>query len=381
VGAASLAVKGFIDIMERVGKVQGVERAFKRTAISLEGLRDATRGTISDFDLMQKAVIASTLGVGNLETLFKFASIRARETGQSVDFLVQSLVEGIGKKSTMVLDNLGISLVRIQKEMKETGDFATAAFNIVNEDLEQMNENIAPMADNVDRLGSAFSNLYDEVLKVLGTGAEEGGVISFFADALEGLVKYVNFWYGDGSKVFEELKRVADEEIFFDDEPFTERVAITYEYAKAWAEVNNEIERMSVSFKEVAPLADKTVGKFADKFETTAEKLSGLSNQLIDTFDYVFTETLIREQNFIDSMVAGFASMLLNLFTGGAFGIAAGGIGSFITGGLFSHDGAGLSPRGGGGSTVNINMPNVAMINSKSIRQIRQAISRHDRLH
>jgi hypothetical protein len=401
-GTAALAIKGVLEVVERAGKMQGVERAFKRTTISLKELRDATRDTISDFELMQRAVMAENLGVPieQLADLFKFASIRARETGESVDFLVNSIVTGIGRKSVLILDNLGISATEVNAKFKEMGDFGAAVGEIVNRELQEMDENIAPLADNVDRLTSSFSELYDEVIKVLGAGAEKGGVIGFFADMVSGLADYVSFWYGTGSRVFGETTKALQElgETDFPEEVFSERVAITFEYAKAWAQVGENLRMVAKTSEHTFAESNKDVGKFVTHIETTAEKLSGLSNQLINTFDYVFTETLIREKNFGDAMVAGFASMLermvaqmaakaavfgvLSAFTQGAFA-PIGGVLNFITGGIFGQSGGGMSPAhgGSGGSSVNIHMPNVTMINSRSIGQLKQALTLHDRRH
>ena len=397
-GAVSvgLVAKALVDLNNRAGLLQGVERAFIKTGISIEKLREATRGTVTDFELMQKAVQAKNLGVPieQLATLFKFASIRARETGENVDYLVDSIVTGIGRKSVLILDNLGISAAKVQENFKKTGDFAQAVADIVNEDMAGMDENIGSVADSTDRLSSAFGNLYDEVAKVLAVASEAGGIFDFFADLTDAVTKYVNFWYGDGSKVFGQTSGALielSEGIDFPVEEFTDYVAVWATWATTIAEVQGKMIGLGQVFDEVAEIA--VPEQIASTFQTTAEQLSAISNQLLDTFDYVFTETLIREQNFGDAMVAGFTSMLermvaqlasraavfgvLNLITGGSFGVAQGFL-DFVTAPI-----TGVSPAVSdrGGSTTNINMPNVTMINSRSIGYINQALTRHRRLH
>jgi len=138
-----------------------------------------------------------------------------------------------------------------------------------------------------------------------------------------------------------------------------------------------------------------------DPFKDWVSNLEAIQptiNTLVDSFDYIFTETLIRQQNFGDALVAGLRGTLerlaaeiaakavvfglLSMIPGLGPALGATGFGNFITQGLFSHDGAGLSPsRSSGGGGVTINMPNVSMINSRSIRQIKQSLSRYDRLH
>lgn len=78
----------------------------------LARLKEATGGTVSELELMKQANTSSFL-VGKeimtkLPELFEIARASARVTGQSVDYLTNSIVLGIGRQSKMILDNLGI---------------------------------------------------------------------------------------------------------------------------------------------------------------------------------------------------------------------------------------------------------------------------------
>lgn len=149
---------------------EGVERAFRRVGSPqlLEGLRQATRGTVSDLQLMQNAVKASNFQIPleNLASLFKFAQARARETGESVDFLVDSIILGIGRKSPLILDNLGISAVALREkfnglsaEAAGVGDVARAVGEIADAELLKMGEQADTTADKLARLNAQFVNL------------------------------------------------------------------------------------------------------------------------------------------------------------------------------------------------------------------------------
>lgn len=146
---------------------EGIEIAFKRlnNPALLDELRTATKGTVDDVTLMQKAVQANNLGVPvkNLATYFEFAHRRARDTGESVDYLVNSIVTGIGRKSTMILDNLGISAVELNEQLKLTPDYATAVSTIIEKSMSQSGEYITTTADTVDQLKTAMTNLKVEV--------------------------------------------------------------------------------------------------------------------------------------------------------------------------------------------------------------------------
>ena len=168
--SASVIVHTVREMSKLAGEAEGVRNAFKRIADqnTLNDLREATRGTISDLELMKRTVSASNLGlpVQNLSKLFEFASRRAQETGESVDYLVNSIVTGIGRKSTMILDNLGISATRLKKELGGAGlesvstfEMAAAVARIANEELGKMGDVLLTSKDRAEQLNAELENL------------------------------------------------------------------------------------------------------------------------------------------------------------------------------------------------------------------------------
>lgn len=149
--------------VEMAAAAEGIENAFFRISNRdyLNDLRKQTRGLVSDFTLMQSAVRAENFDIPltQLGTLLQFAQNRARDTGESVEYLTQSIIDGIGRKSPLILDNLGISVVRIQEEVKKTGDFATAVGNIVEDEMSKAGEVIDTAADAATRKKVAWENL------------------------------------------------------------------------------------------------------------------------------------------------------------------------------------------------------------------------------
>lgn len=130
-GAAGIAINGvkrFVsDSVTMAASLEGIERQFNAVAeaggTSLQDLRNATQGTVSDLKLMQATVRASNfnLPLENLAKLFEFARIRAAQTGESVEYLTDSIVLGIGRKSPLILDNLGITMLSLKEAMGKTG--------------------------------------------------------------------------------------------------------------------------------------------------------------------------------------------------------------------------------------------------------------------
>lgn len=135
-----------LDMAELQGKAEGVGRAFRRAIpdadLLLRRLRESTHGTVSDLTLMQRTLRAANLGipVRDFGTLLEFATLRAQQTGESIDYLVDSIVTGLGRKSTRVIDNLGISVVRVKEalggvslEAASVGEVTAAVVRIANE--------------------------------------------------------------------------------------------------------------------------------------------------------------------------------------------------------------------------------------------------------
>src|SRR5688572_4395311 len=93
-GIAREVVDMALGMARLAGNVEGVERAFRRafpnSVATITELREATKGTITDFELMQRTLQATNLGVAveQLPKLFEFAAARAQQTGESVDYLV-----------------------------------------------------------------------------------------------------------------------------------------------------------------------------------------------------------------------------------------------------------------------------------------------------
>ena len=150
------------EAIEIAAKAEGIEAAFKRlnNPTLLANLRKATQGTITDLELMRQAVRAQNFQIPleKLATFFEFATKRSAQTGESVDYLVNSIIDGIGRKSTLVLDNLGISASRLQEEVKKVGDFGLAAGNIIQEEIGKAGDVALTSAQKIAQQTAALEN-------------------------------------------------------------------------------------------------------------------------------------------------------------------------------------------------------------------------------
>ena len=115
---------------------------------------------------MQASVRAANFKVPleQLATFFEFATNRAIETGESVDFLVNSIIDGIGRKSTLVMDNLGISATELQEEIRKVGDFGQAAANIISREMGKAGVVLDTTAVKAAQLKARFEDIKREVI-------------------------------------------------------------------------------------------------------------------------------------------------------------------------------------------------------------------------
>lgn len=158
--------------LEMAEQADGVTRAFNNLNQEglLDNLRKATKGTVNDVQLMTAAVQANDFRIPleDLGKYLEFAQLKAQQTGQSVDYMTNSIVTGLGRKSPMILDNLGISAAEISEKTKETGDFMKAVAEIVDTQLAAAGETYISAADRAAQktveLQNAQKALGDEIL-------------------------------------------------------------------------------------------------------------------------------------------------------------------------------------------------------------------------
>ena len=146
---------------------EGIRIAFDRLGRGdiLEGLREATHGTVTDLELMKAAVKFNDfkLPVEELGTMLAFAQQKAKDTGQSVDYMVDSIVTGLGRKSLMILDNLGLSAAEIKERMKETGDMTKAVGAIIRDQMAQAGDYVETAADRAAQANVSLQNKMEEL--------------------------------------------------------------------------------------------------------------------------------------------------------------------------------------------------------------------------
>lgn len=172
IGQATAKVKDFV--VEGINMAEasdGITHAFQNLNQPglLDQLRKATKGTVNDIELMKAAVKAKDFRIP-LEDLGKylsFAQLKAQQTGQSLDYMVDSIVTGLGRQSPQILDNFGLSATEIKEETKKTGDFMKGVAKIVETNLAQAGETYISAADRAAQRTVELENAQRSLGEVL----------------------------------------------------------------------------------------------------------------------------------------------------------------------------------------------------------------------
>jgi hypothetical protein len=167
-------------------EASGIERAFSRMgdSDSLAKLRKETNGFVSDLQLEKLTVKANNFNIpiDKLGTFLSFATVRAKETGASVDQLTNNIIDGLGRKSPLIIDNLGISIVEIRKEVSRTGDFVQAVSNIIEREMGASGVAVDTLADKTNRMLTMWDNAKASVAgffsKIANPGVADNSIIA-----------------------------------------------------------------------------------------------------------------------------------------------------------------------------------------------------------
>ena len=117
--ALGMGIKQLYDFARQAAIAEGMGRAFNTLAgggenasIAIDKLKEATDGTMSQFDLFQQANNAMILGVSRnsdeMAEMFDIAQRLGHALGRDTRSSVESLITGIGRQSRLMLDNIGI---------------------------------------------------------------------------------------------------------------------------------------------------------------------------------------------------------------------------------------------------------------------------------
>ena len=209
--AAISRIKDFVaEGVEMARSADGIKHAFDNLDRPdlLKGLREATHGTVTDLELMKAAVQANDFRIPleNLGKYLEFAQLKASQTGQSVDYLTNSIVTGLGRQSKMILDNLGISAAELTEKMEGGATMAEAVGQIIDKQLDEQGEHYETAAERATRATTELTNKQREIGEAFLPIAEKGQ--EMFTKLKVGAINLVLNIISYCTKLYDELATV-----------------------------------------------------------------------------------------------------------------------------------------------------------------------------
>jgi hypothetical protein len=109
-------VKGFLELLDQGAQKIDLENtltlSLKNFEQTMKDTKAATAGTVSELEMMKSAALMSSFGLPmeNFADQMGMVQKMAIRTGQSTEYLMESLARGVSRLSPMILDNLGLQI-------------------------------------------------------------------------------------------------------------------------------------------------------------------------------------------------------------------------------------------------------------------------------
>lgn len=231
IGAATLGFIAFWKTGVRGAALSNTLEAFKNVVAGIEdtntvlnGLRTATRGTVSDMELMRlttqalqgqskefrEVLLKTENGVTNLGKVLDITSRAARATGQSEEYIREKFINGLRLQSKLRLDDIGVTVNATEaneKYAKSIGKTAAALTDaekkqaFLTEALSQLERigaeaPINSLQDALARIGAVIQNTKDKIALLIQPIFEPiaklfSGIISTITEGINNLIYFV----------------------------------------------------------------------------------------------------------------------------------------------------------------------------------------------
>ena len=204
--------RGVFNSLAEAQTIEGLTASFdnlqksinQNASQTLPSLQTATKGLISDTDLMRQANQAVLLGVdkgtGGFDKMAAAAVKLGQATGRTATEALGDLITGVGRASPLILDNLGITVKAedaylkyassIKKTASELTDaekkiaFQQAAFEAITEKASKLTDVQDTAGISAQKLTTQFENLRSKVLLGISSNTDLRDAINNVAESL-----------------------------------------------------------------------------------------------------------------------------------------------------------------------------------------------------
>ena len=337
--AMSMGVRQLVDMVKESAKVSDMTRAFNTLSESVEGgeiglqkLRDATNGTMSQFDLFQQANNAMILGVtrntDEMAEMFDMAQRLGRALGRDTASSVESLITGIGRQSRLMLDNIGIIVKADEayesyaKKLKTTADklsdsqkkeaFLEATMASARAKVADLGDETTTTTDAFDRFSSSSSELANRIGEKLQSPV--GRLLNLFSDWVDSTreVSFAQAFQTKNIEIANKFISQASKEIYNLRQANAQGTGSFQDLRFATQEVKDEvalleaqIRNIKVSSGQLVPVLDEmgvSTEEIIDPMGESAEVVLLLTNRIMALRDAAKGK---EEEGFIKNALFG----------------------------------------------------------------------------
>jgi len=293
--AAGQIVRGGVELAKLGEQSIRTRKSFQEVARQAGGSADdilasltrASQGSIAQTDLMLTANNAMLLGLGanadQLGQLMQVAAFRGQAMGLSITQAFSDIVRGIGRKSPLILDNLGI----VGLSMGETTTKADLMAQVIGQGMEQIAKaggEAAISVSSFEQMGAAINDLKTALGELLAPSVAAG------AQMLAGSIRTLTTSLKDLQAIQSGIAAAGEAEVSISifaqqamsAQELANRLAMLAdqqtETGKAQGRFNleqeglaanaklssGEIDRQNQLIAALRPMIDITVGSFAD---------------------------------------------------------------------------------------------------------------------
>lgn len=269
IGEAIGKIKEFArESMELATNADGVLHAFDQLGRNdlLATLREQTKGTVTDLQLMTSLIKARDFRIplDEMGKFLAFAQLKAQQTGQSVDYMVDSIVTGLGRQSLLILDNLGLSAAEIKEKITETGDFMLGVGAIVEKQLQQAGTYIS----EADKVAAADVRMQNAKLKL-------GKALSWLGELQlkfkNGMAELISSTLSTANDKYEEQKAKVVA-LATETEPLISRYDVLKSKISLTAAEQEELNGIIARIAQTIPSAISQIGAYGKALDINSEQ-------------------------------------------------------------------------------------------------------------
>ena len=296
-------------------QADGVLHAFEKLDRPdlLANLRTATKGTLSDLELMKATVKAKDfrIPVDDMGKYLAFAQLKAQQTGQSVEYMTDSIVTGLGRKSLLILDNLGLSAAEINEEVAKTGDFMKGVSNIIDRQLTQSELYVSAS----DKAAQADARLENAKLKL---GKRLSWLGDLWISLKNRMAETVNTTVSTANeKFYEQKERVIS--LYSEYMPLLDRYDELKTKTRLSSDEQAELNSIITKITDNIPGVITKVGEYGQALDISSGKAREFVRQQKVLLGYMNREAIKEEENNLEEYRKKYQNALKAQQAGGVY--------------------------------------------------------------